>query len=380
VTFDRVDGKISSYINGIKVGESAVTFGTPSYSGKFYVGRDTVAGTYFNGYIDEVRIYTRAFTQIESLGLYDLITPNTFRDLDLNLNFEGTYNDTSSNGYSVSAVGGTLSFGAFGQGLYLNGSSYLTTGCTAKAVDTTLSAIINPTSIQSNSYTGSPIIDSQYPANSGLGYGISTSSIGVVFPNSFDSSSTYSFLSNHWYSVVVIFSYSTDQIKTYVNGTLVKTINQTIGNNPFFGNYSIGRDARHNINFIGYIDNVKIFNRILRTDEIKLLKTSDYVIPSNPLENQTTTPEIVLDQNLALYYNFDGNAKDQTKFRTGTISGGIILTTGITGGAGSFTGSNYIDTNLNSYVSNWTLSTYFKANSFSSNSYLDSPLISCCYS
>jgi hypothetical protein len=67
VTF--ANNTITLYVNGIKGGTSTVTLNTTGNSN--FIGRSnhTDSYNYFNGKIDEVRIYSRALTASEVLNL-----------------------------------------------------------------------------------------------------------------------------------------------------------------------------------------------------------------------------------------------------------------------------------------------------------------------
>src|SRR5665811_771599 len=53
------------YVNGTEVGKSAQTGLIKQSNGVLRLGGNSVWGEYFNGYIDEVRIYNRALTATE---------------------------------------------------------------------------------------------------------------------------------------------------------------------------------------------------------------------------------------------------------------------------------------------------------------------------
>jgi hypothetical protein len=67
--------RAKAYLDGV---QQSLTFSntipatTPSSSDSFEIGRDVNLGTYSSGSIDEVRLYSRAFTQTEVTNLYNL--------------------------------------------------------------------------------------------------------------------------------------------------------------------------------------------------------------------------------------------------------------------------------------------------------------------
>ncbi len=76
------------------------------------------------------------------------------------------------------------------------------------------------------------------------------------------------FSCNTWYHVAVTYDDNTNQAQLYVNGSLVDT--QTVTASPNINSYSlgIGRDMRFLDKFVGVIDDVRIYNRVLTSDEI----------------------------------------------------------------------------------------------------------------
>ncbi|MFO1204710.1 MAG: LamG-like jellyroll fold domain-containing protein [Burkholderiales bacterium] len=65
-TYDGSNQKL--YVNGALVGTRAQTGSVALSNGALRIGGNSVWGEYFNGYVDEVRIYNRALTQTEILS------------------------------------------------------------------------------------------------------------------------------------------------------------------------------------------------------------------------------------------------------------------------------------------------------------------------
>ena len=61
---------VTFYIDGVAAGTDTISL-TPSGVGNFYIGTRVDFMTYFNGLIDEVRIYSTALTASEIKALYD---------------------------------------------------------------------------------------------------------------------------------------------------------------------------------------------------------------------------------------------------------------------------------------------------------------------
>ncbi|MEX2714706.1 MAG: S8 family serine peptidase [Candidatus Sigynarchaeota archaeon] len=73
VTFDRQNNLVTSYVNGTMIQQTTVVFSTPTLVNNFFIGRDPAYNYYFNGLIDEVRIYNRTLSGIEVVELMNRI-------------------------------------------------------------------------------------------------------------------------------------------------------------------------------------------------------------------------------------------------------------------------------------------------------------------
>ncbi len=71
-TFDRSTNSISGYVNGQLISSNPFSFSSSeSTFYPFYIGKDPANIVYFNGLIDDVRIYNRALSPAEILALYN---------------------------------------------------------------------------------------------------------------------------------------------------------------------------------------------------------------------------------------------------------------------------------------------------------------------
>ncbi|MFA5484768.1 MAG: LamG domain-containing protein [Candidatus Pacearchaeota archaeon] len=155
--------------------------------------------------------------------------------------------------------------------------------------------------------------------------------------------------------------------KIYINGVLDKSF---IAGNTISQNYiSIG-DLRpdRKIAFKGSISDVRIYNRALSEDEIKLLFNSYKPIASTSDLNKGLVGHWMLDA--------ENGAKDLTPYgnhgiaQGGITIGGVEDRKGKSNGATSFDGSNdYINYgNVNGLTGSFTISVWVKMNSFGSYS------------
>lgn len=102
------------YINGEKVGETTLTgtYGIEKNS-QLTLGRDDAGGVeYFGGKLDDVRIYSRALSELDIQTVYntnDFAPSSLNQDLIAYYPFDGDLNDYSNNGNHGTAFGGNFS-------------------------------------------------------------------------------------------------------------------------------------------------------------------------------------------------------------------------------------------------------------------------------
>ena len=202
--------------------------------------------------------------------------------------FDGNGNDESGNGNNGTVNGATLTNDRNG-----NANSAYTFDGVNDYISVYNAPFINyPFSISSwvnfnpNSTSGhSPIIGlgelGSYSLNSfyfSPHYGLNgTPSIGTAGANDITSTSANTVTSNNWvYLTVTVSSYSVNSVNFYINGILLGS-NQTGGSNvPFPLNnvgFTIGRHsgASGSDFFIGQIDDLTLYNRVLSQQEITTL-------------------------------------------------------------------------------------------------------------
>jgi len=179
VTYDRNSGDAIIYRNGINVGSGNYQGTITGNNNKLILGKRNESDSYYyNGYMDEVRIYNRALSAGEVTRLYNLTKPKVLSASDNGLvgywSFDegmGTKaGDMSGNGKNGTITGSTWTTGKRGQALSLNGSSdYVDAGNVYNGVktisfwlkaDTTTSRVINFNSTAKVELSGGTIITS----------------------------------------------------------------------------------------------------------------------------------------------------------------------------------------------------------------------------
>lgn len=298
VSWDGTNARF--YLNGQLVGSPISYPGsiTPLTNAPLEIGRDAhgtgpATTEWINGSLDDLRIYNRALSAAEISALYTAVPDYPTPADDLNCGqmawykFDGTLNDASSNGHTLSLGAGTIAYGKdrknnCDRSLYLNGSTYLKTPTTpllespnytnqfsvsawVKNVQTIPS--INGEFLSKSSTTQNGLF-AAYFNNIGFGCGLKSSNIGY----------STTLQHNKWYHMVV----------TVKNGTLTYYLDgQLIGTKPIIQSsyYStaqmeIGRHTPGNIEYSNnYLDDLRLYNRALTASEVTLLYNT---LPSSP--------------------------------------------------------------------------------------------------
>ena len=278
-TFDGTNLRV--YLNGFEVGVKYWPYPMQNVTPATYIGYEPVNGRYFNGTIDEVRIYNRALNASE--------VSYRFHEVDIRIGVVAEWKfdegnsiiatDTSQN-VSVSVVasnigmihGATWVGGFSGNALTFNGvDNYIRVNNTASFDFTdaiTVEARVRPNVV--NNWKQSSVVtafeESKYKWKMGL---TNTGDLRFdVYGNQTEGVSAYGGLveANKWYHIVGTFDGT--NLRVYLNGFEVGvkywpypmqnvTPATYIGYEPVNGRY-----------FNGTIDEVRIYNRALNASEV----------------------------------------------------------------------------------------------------------------
>jgi len=279
------------YQNGQLFHEGTMTNGTypdTEYFSFGSIGRSTGTVNYqyaksFDGKIDDVRIYNRALSQEEIQSLYDSYEPKTVASslqkglvLDMPLKLKYTKDETSGSEIMTDRTpysndgqnyGATItSDGASFDGVndYVNcGNSDLlmpssiTVSGWVKLSDSSSWMMVNK---QTGGYPGSYYIHGNSPSAIWSIFGPSSSRYNV---------SLGTLNIGDWYHLVGTYDFDTKVMKGYKNGSLIGTTNNAeLGYNSadlLIGRYTSGYYTN------GDISNIKIYNRALSDEEVKML-------------------------------------------------------------------------------------------------------------
>lgn len=353
VVYNDAANDIRLYVNGAQESETVIT-GSPETTSIITNSVQTEIGSYnsdrhwFDGRIDEVRVYNRAFSGDEVVQLYRLTTPT---GIDTGLKGYWSFNGADTTGtttYDRSGAGNngtltngpTITTGKVGQALTFDGSNdYVSTGSGVPTAD-----IFTFTAwVKWNSGT-STIIGPDTDAGIQFRVMTSTGRIELLHSNTLSiGNSTVGVPAGIWTHVAVT-NDASGNYRFYINGT------DAGGSGTNLFNYAnrpvlIGTRTTSTLeSFNGSIDEVRIYNTALTAAQIQSIYRQE---ASDEVNTSASQPQGTgrLDSGLALYWRFDegsgstaadssGNALD------GTASGGPTWTTGQIGTAAYFDGTS----------------------------------------
>lgn len=301
-------------------------------------------GFYFNGSLDDARVYNRALNATEAKALYEQY------DLGAQLMSGGNglvgqwKMDGNARDYSPYANNGTITAATATADRKGRANG-------AYSFNASTSYIDIPDKTEYNSRVGSwsawiyanstpassaSIMSKMSPTGSRSGINIYHSGAGKLSvqikdaaANEVNTSTTGpSLTTGVWHHVAVTFS-GDGPIYVYLDGAQVSTLTPPVGWS--FATSSPVRLAKAVDSFWslfgGNIDDVRIYNRVLTPAQVKQLNDSyDSQININSAPTTNTTGGNI-NQGLLAFYPFSGNARDATPYaNNGTVSGATLTT------------------------------------------------------
>lgn len=289
------------FLNGASLGTYNAQGLTNDFSSStvYYFGANLYSSLYYyDGQIDQVRIFSSALSPTQVTSLYDEVYCNTVSKLDIfNDNsctalyeFEDDAKSTESSGNDATEVG-TVAYGGgqYKKGIIFNGSSngvnlpdILPANSTA---DSTFTCWFNTSDTSGTQQTIVNAWNGSTTANNG-GYALfkdlgNVLRLGNYYLNStasgFDGSTNVG--DGKWHFVAIVFDYSAGSLTLYLDGSIelkpdgnpLQITGLTPGTvNPFNGGAELGYQLPPGSGiryFPGTIDQVRIFNKALSETE-----------------------------------------------------------------------------------------------------------------
>ncbi len=361
----KTSAALQIYVDGISkasisnTGTITYTLGTGLFIGRHGNG-DTIYD--FTGIIDDVRIYNRALSNQEVLELYNLYvqsptptpvttpTPGLIPDLQARYALdEGngtTAADSSGNGNSGAINGATWTAGKGGGGLNFDGNDYVTRTNPSAGLKPSLEVATAAWIKMSATDTGGAEIVSM-----GDSYAIRVQTNGNVQFFYYNGTTWKSIITagvnmrdGVWHHIVG--QKTSTALQIYVDGISkastpnTGTISYTLGTSLFTGRHGNGNTI---YDFVGSIDDVRIYNRALSNQEVLELYNL-YVQSPTPTPVTTPTPGLIPDVQ-ARYALDEGNgatAADSSVNGNNGVINGATWATGKSGSGLSFDGNDYV--------------------------------------
>ncbi len=354
------NSEVRFYVNGLNYAATWNGFdATPGNSGATNIGRFGNADSdYFNGLIDDVRIYNRALSATEIARLYRIglgSTANrTSTSLDKGLVGHWTFDgadigssgiiakDRSGNNNNGTITGAAPASGRVGQALSFDSSTDTVLVGDSVSLDITgqltMSAWVKPRSIPtaSNYYT---ILAKAKVSEDENAYSLYIKGNDLAFyycngadstcggaPHEIKTDDSPGLVADRWYHLAITYNDSANDVVLYIDGiagTEIVTLGspETSSVVTSTNNINIGSNDAQSELFDGLIDDVRIYNRALSASEINRLYQQ-----TQSKFNASKTDS--LTKGLVGYWTFDGadigSSGTIAKDRSGNNNNGTI--------------------------------------------------------
>ena len=354
-----INGSVGNlYINGANVVNNVSYTHSKTYSNLTFGQRPITPSEFFDGSLDQIRIFNTELTPLEVESLYRekiIVCGGQADTLDIlgdnsciaTYQLNGNANDLSGN-YSGTPTNVSYGVGEFDlAGVFNGSSSYIDTALNSSAVssssDFTISAWVNIDNFTS-SYS-QILVDGSNASWSGLGFSFQVTDTGLLRLNlanngssagvTLTSSAVLSL--STWYNVIAVIDVG-NEIRLYLNGVSVANSSISSGARNTIGNWQIGRDTSGARWFDGSIDQVRIFNKALSAGEITTLY-NETACDALACGGTTNTLDILSDGSCIAAYPLDGSPLDLSGNYNG-VQTDVTYPQGYFDLAGSFNGTS----------------------------------------
>ena len=311
VQWNSGNTKWDIYVNG--VAHTTYTFGT-NEQGKFALKFGNRSTFYYEGKLDQVRVFTKILSSSEVSTLYaetvetveslDPLSEDTTDTLQVlgdsscvaTYRFENDETDLSGN-YDATGTAIQYAAGRYGQAASFDGSSSRVDVSSISSFPSGNAARTISFWMYSDSYANGGILAyGSAASNQAFAFYISSSQLIMTF-YLINANINYALSTGQWYHVVATHDGTT--FKAYINGSEEYSDTRTL--NTGTAGFRIGGVPWNNSSefFNGKIDQVRIFNKALSASEVTTLYNENSLVAS---------------------YRFEGNANDDTRNYDGTAS------------------------------------------------------------
>ena len=344
---------VKVYLNGVYIGSTPVTCANTTANTTCYIGASNpsiwACINYFNGKIDDLAIYNRVLSDGEATTLYNgtvavascpSLSGTLTNGLVAYYPFCGNANDASGNSNNGTVNGATLTTDRFGNAnsaYHFNGNQE-----NIKIQNSILPS--TPTSFTISMWlkyeggTGSPrdVICDRSMANYSYKYRLIEGQVNNSPTYGWYSASVtpkYSTvnatnLSSNWENIIGVVDIPNNKMKLYRNGLLIGTStngfqypNET---NPTYIGANVGPNGSVDPSFIGVIDDVCVWNRVMTDQEISTLYSQNICYQSVTVTDTLIINTGILSYNPITYNNtitiYPNPAKDHITIDFGTLT------------------------------------------------------------
>jgi hypothetical protein len=331
---------LNVYINGEIAGTSSPSTSITYPSLNTQIGRWVGGGAqYFNGKIDQARIFNRALTPLEVESLYrerTVVCGGQADTLDIlgdnsciaTYQLDGNANDLSGN-YSGTPTNVSYGVGEFDlAGVFNGSSSFVNTNFTWSFNSIySISFWAKTSTINTRQMMTAVLASNGADASGRFGFGFTSSNtfeFYIANGSSFygnTSISSISYQNNVWHNFIVVVNGTS--IKLYVDGntTPIANLTSTVLGTASSDSLFIGRfGAYPGVYFNGSIDQVRIFNKALNSTEVTTLY-NETACDALACSGTTNTLDILSDGSCIAAYPLDGSPADLSGNYNGVLVG-----------------------------------------------------------